>query len=100
MSNIGRVLKEKRKLNKQTELKRKQAMNEVKSDTMFMMLLDKDLKQIDIALDAKDVSEVTVEIPEKDMPRFMRALYKERMAEYEVEVIGNRAKIRKRVVAV
>ena len=100
MSRLGYVIREKGRLEREERARRAEELKEVRQETAYRAKMVDDMRVVRVALSDPSVKEVTVEIPEKNVPLFMKAVYSDEMAEYTVTIDGTKATIRRRIITI
>lgn len=77
------VLKNKNRYEKEEKRRRKQELDELKEEGIFRVALNKDIETLRTILEDGDVDFVDIEVSEKYLTHFHKALYFEEMQEFE-----------------
>lgn len=77
------VLKNKNKYEKEEKKRRKQELEELKEEGIFRVALNKDIETLRTILEDSNVEFVDIEVSEKYLPHFHKALYFKEMQEFE-----------------
>ena len=91
MSKIREVLENRNKVERAEKARRKEDLNALKEDSVYRARLLDELGKIDMILDSEDVKAVIIEVNEKELPKFGRAIYSSELAEYDVVQVNNSA---------
>lgn len=89
MSKIMTVIRNKNKIERVEKQRRREELNNLRSEAIYRARLHEDLKLIDAILSDEEVDKVIVEIPQQYMAKFLRAIYGEDMAEYSIEQLDS-----------
>ena len=89
MSKIVRVLRNKNKLERREKERRAEDLARIKSETAFTARLNDEMKVIDVILRDPEVDKVVIEIPDKQLTLFSRAIYREEMTQYSIIQVGD-----------
>jgi hypothetical protein len=89
MSKIVRVLRNKNKLERREKARRSEDLARLKSETAFTARLNDEMKVIDAILRDPEVDKVVIEIPDKQLTLFSRAIYREEMTQYSIIQVGD-----------
>lgn len=99
MSRIISVLKNRNRRERQIRQQQKQALETVRMEMAYKARLHEDLKLVEMILADENVKNVKVTIPQKQVTQFMRALYGEEMAEYDIlQVAGDTFEIGRKII--
>ena len=99
MSKLFDVMRDKNRIQREVERKRNESIRQAKEDSLYNIRLNEDLRIIDTLFDDYTITEIRVEIDQKDISRFMRATYGDRMSEYDIIVKNNMAYIRRKSIS-
>lgn len=88
-SITARVIREKRKIETRARNKKTSELNEIKSDALFRARMVKQLQEIDTLLEDDAVYSVTVEVAERDLSAFIKAIYREEMGAYDISQVDD-----------
>lgn len=86
---IAKVLRNKNKAEKLEKLRRSEDLARLRAETAFMARLSEEMKLVDTILRDPEVNRVTIEIPEKQLTLFTRAIYREEMTPYSIIQVGD-----------
>lgn len=84
MSRILSVLKNKNSIEKRDKQRRREELNNLRTEAAFRARLHDDMKIIDLILSDEAVDHVIIEVPKASTTKFMRAIYGEEMAQYNI----------------
>ncbi len=99
MSEILSVLKNKNNIEKKERKSREEKVRSLRAEVMFRAKLYEDMKLIDIILTDEEVSEVIIEVPIKYNTQFMKAIFMEEMAAFDIsQVDGLLYKVKRKII--
>lgn len=100
MSQLAHVIREKNRIEASARKKREQDMQEVKKDTAYRAKMYDDMQAVRVAFRDPNVESIVIKVPEQYMVQFMKAVYSDEMAEYNVHIDGTEATIRRKMIQV
>lgn len=90
MSRISQVIKNKNRREKLARDSRKQELKDMQLNSAYKAKLYEIVSMIEILFEDEEVERIRVEIPEAHLSKFMKAMYSEEMAIFEITQIDNR----------
>jgi len=97
MSRIVDAIKEKRRSKVEEEKARQEMLNILKEEAKFEYRIDRELSFINKLFSDDSVDAITVEINNKDIAQFLKAVYSKKMAEFVVHIDENVAYIERKL---
>jgi len=83
-SAIVRVLKEKNKLTNKARNKRQDRLADMRIDSIYRAKLVIGMDEVDKILNDNDIQSVVISVDNKNINRFMSAIYRQEMAAYDI----------------
>lgn len=84
MSRISDVIKNKNKVDKQQQLRRREEIDSMKRVATFKARLHEDLKKVETLLESDEIDAVIITIPNEFLAAFGESIYSEDLAEYDI----------------
>ena len=98
-SVILKALKEKGSIEKRIRDRKQNEIKDIKSESAYRAMMNEDMSEVDKILDEDNVESVEIEIKENNINKFMRALYSEEMASYEVvQILEKEFKLSRKLI--
>lgn len=91
MSKIADVLRNKNRVERAREAKRRERLADMRLDALFKAKLRDEFRNIEILLDSEEVDAVIVRVPEEHIARFGASIYSEDLAEYDIQQVDGAA---------
>lgn len=88
VSRISQVIKNKNRREKADRLRKRQKMAAMQLEAAYRSRLNDDMRQIKTLFEDEEVDTVRIEVPEKLLSQFLKAIYAEEMAEYSISQVG------------
>lgn len=98
MSRISGVLKNRNRVEREDRQRRMAEINAMKTETAYRAKLSEDMQTVMTVLDDPAVESVRITVPGKSMTQFMKAMYSEEMADYQIVQDGDSFIITRRVI--
>lgn len=89
MSRTGQVIRNKNKREKADRQRKRQRLGAMQLESAYRSKLYYEMQLVKLVLSDYEVSGVKIEIPDKYLTEFMKAMYAEEMAEYSIEQIDS-----------
>ena len=100
MSQLAHVIRERNRIETAARKRHEQEMKDVRQDTAYRARMYEDMQAVRVAFMDPAVDSVTIQVPEKYMVQFMKEVYGDEMAEFNVQISGTKAVIRRKLISV
>lgn len=98
MSRISSVLKNRNRVEREDKQRKTAEIQAMKAETAYRAKLYEDMQVITTMFKDSEVEEVRIVIPPNSITQFMKAMYSEGMADYQIQQDGDSFIIRRRVI--
>lgn len=89
MSRISQVIKNKNRREKLARDSKKKELRDMQLDSAYRAKLYEIVTMIEILLDDEEVDKIRIQVPNAHLSKFMKAIYGEEMAIFEVIQVEN-----------
>lgn len=89
LSRVSQVIKNKNRREKLARNARNQELRDMQMDSAYRAKLYEILSNIEILLSDEEVDRVRIEVPDAHLSKFMKAIYGEEMAIFEIIQVDN-----------
>lgn len=88
MSRTLQTIQNRNRIEKEEKQKKKDELDRLREESHYRATLHHNLETIDTIFADEEIKSIIIHVPEKQIPKFMRAIYSEDMAQYSIEQIS------------